>query len=152
MADVTITNTFSPNTKIKSSEVNTDLTDLKTAIDTKPKTVDRQDNTTNNTIGSPHICTGWGWILGDDAQVYANEVVTLPITYDSKPVILVAPLGNVGSDPSDIGDFTNEYQVAMSAQASDITTSTFKINLVGLAVMGSTSRHGYSWIAIGTKA
>ncbi len=111
-----------------------------------------QSNITNSTQENVLIQTGWGFILGDGSNS-VGEIVTWPTAFGSILTVLHSQLGALtGSDPSSptdldlFGDFTTNTE--------DITTSNMRINCVRLngAVLGATTRYGYSWMVIGTKA
>lgn len=152
---------FTPNTVIKSADVNLNLSGIAdgSLAPALPKVINRQDNTTNNTVSNQLIQYGWGWVQGDGVNRILTETVTLPVAYDTAPVIIAQ--GNYalnGSDPATIGDLSVIGGNFM-AKAGAITTSNFTLTIVRVSsdgndptVLSTVSRFGYVWIAIGTKA
>jgi len=116
----------------------------------------RQNNTTNTNVTNQRICTGWGWIQGDSLHDNLSEIITFPITFDNKPVVLITGIGiKVGSNPSDIGDSSDTGGGSkMIWEARDIYTTRFlsSVTLRDGGNLEATIRFMYSWVAIGTKA
>lgn len=119
----------------------------------KPTLINRQDNTSNSSVLNQRIQTGWGFIQGTDVQSIA-ETVTLPVAYDTAPIIIIGVLGAKNSSPSAIGDFDTLIGTANMPQAKAITQTQFTVDWVTEAgtIFSSSYYYGYTWIAIGTIA
>ena len=125
---------------------------LATHTEELPKLVNRQDNTTDNTVEDQLVQVGWGFIIGD-TTVGIQEAVTFPVAYDSAPIVICNYCGTSSTDPALISDLsasaadTNRYGRAMI-----ITTTGFTAGIVDVAGSSASVRYGYTWIAIGSKA
>ena len=109
----------------------------------------RQDATTDTYSNNQVILTGWGWILGEnDADMV--EAVAFGITFTSAPIVLVSSLGSKTSDPTAITDFV--ANVVLHPSSANITTTGFNVSLrhTDNGHNNTSTRCGYSWIAIGT--
>ena len=168
-------NTFTANTKIESSKVNENFTNLRNRTEVSSSTdhivitagtsklvkitVLRQDNTTDTYTANTVILTGWGWILPSGSGQYENEAITYGITFSERPVVLASNVGyKEGSNPSHIGD-TGGYIANADFEAYGSATTGFSVGLAGRSVDGgspgnlvSTRRYMYGWIAIGALA
>lgn len=165
-------NTFTANTKIESSKVNGNFTNLRNRTEVSSSTdhivitagtsklvkitVLRQDDTTNTYTANSVILTGWGFKAGDDATRYVSETVTFGITFSERPIVVVAAGGTkINSDPTHVGDGANlavtykanGYAMATTGFTALISTSSYDGSDPG--VFGSTARYLYDWIAIG---
>ena len=162
-----VTNTFSPNTIIKSAEVNdnftymTDMIDLDgTDIDRKPANngdvvvidkLPRRNHTTGNTYQDAFIQRGWQWEDGAGATSLQYDV-TFPKAYSSDTITVVAtPMGQYtgAGTPSDEGDMTT-IAATSTISTYDILTTGFSVDItrfVGNYTNGV--EYGISWIAIG---
>lgn len=110
--------------------------------------VQRQDNTTNSIQEESIVVSGWGFVLGDGDDA-AVGTITFPVTFTSKPIVVVGALGiKSGSDPADIGDFSAQ---TFSSTAYNISTTGFGVVITNVRgnTHTSTNRLGYSWIAFG---
>lgn len=111
----------------------------------------RQDITTNSYSNNQVILTGWGYITGNGAATRLNESVTFGVTFASAPIVLISMAGNlVGSNPSAVSDLVNTTDDDLEWRAYASSTTGFTAEVESDVNLGSTSRYGYSWIAIGT--
>jgi len=110
----------------------------------------RQDNTSNSYETNAVILTGWGFVQGDGAEKFTpTDTVTFGITYSSVPIILVTVAGTATSDPSVITDLSGSANGYFASHWAPSTTG-FTVNAYReLAAIGSSTRVGYSWVAIG---
>jgi hypothetical protein len=140
-------------------------TSVQTALDLKAndadfgKCINRQDNTTNNVVTDQSIQSGWGFITGDGVNIQLTETVTFPVAFDSAPIVIIVYCGALTvSDPTLISDLVVASNVTRY-YCESITDTNF-LAIVTRAptdgnpavALSATSRYGYSWIAIGTKA
>ena len=157
-------NTFTANTKIESSKVNENFTNLRNRTEVSSSTdhivitagtsklvkitVLRQDDTTNTYTANSVILTGWGFIAGTGAT-FVSEAVTFGITFSERPIVVCCASGfKSGSDPTHNGDSgTSILTGGSSGYQTSTTGSTFGYNQV--ATFDSAVRIMYSWIAIG---
>ena len=127
---------------------------LPSHYEAKATAVDRQNISTDATVSNQRICSGWGYIQGDDSA-FVETTKTLPITYDTAPILTVSHIGSDTSTPTDIGDFGSASGVIAVARL--ITTNSFRIGFsspdIGSSsnTLDSAKYYGYTWIAIGTK-
>ena len=142
-------NTFSAGTTIASADVNENFSRRAVAVN-------RQNNTTDTDVTNQRICSGWGFIQGNNTT-NITEAVTLPITYDSAPIVIVSLAGSAGSTPTLITDLTGSGNTGGNATTTAtgyaVTTSGFSVSIGrSVSTLASTAYYGYSWIAIGTKS
>lgn len=145
---MTVSYTFSPNTKIKSSEVNQNFSDVL-------KSVNRQDKATNSTVSNQVMVFGWQFGTGNGSNTVLTPSVTFPFTYSSVPVVAgISFLGfKDGSDPSTIADFTGITGTPLYfCDVSSITTGSFvmRIHDTTFAAITNARRLGFSFIVIGS--
>ena len=96
--------------------------------------------------------SGWGFIVGD-TTAKVEETVRLPYKFNSTPTIKTNMLGiKTTTSPSGPNDCTTEWGALGGTIASDVTTSTFLMNLhaEGGVTFDSANYHCYSWTATGT--
>ena len=169
MALPTIT-TFTASTTISSSEVNTNLANLRNRSDINPSSGHvvltpgsnsvvkygalRQDDTTNAYETSVITFYGWGFIQGVSSST-VNEGVTIGITCDDRVVPIVSGLGyKDGSDPTHIADSSgfngSEFCVAYQPSTSGFTV--YFIHKEAGGNLNAAYRYLYSWIALGEDA
>jgi hypothetical protein len=156
-------NTFTANTKIESSKVNENFTNLRNITEVSSSTdhivitagtsklvkitVLRQDNTTDTYTANSVILTGWGFVAGS-GTANATETVTFGITFGERPVVVGSTAGyKVSSDPSHIGD-TGGNAVGTTTLGATATTGLTMYYSQGNP-FDSTVRVLYSWIAVG---
>jgi len=166
-------NTFTANTKIESSKVNENFTNLRNRTEVSSSTdhivitagtsklvkitVLRQDNTTDTYTANSVILTGWGFIAGDDAGAIVTETVTFGITFSEIPVAIGSSIGfKASSDPSNIGDVggpAGTFRGSVgSITVSQLTASIRRVSENGAdpGVLPSATRFLYAWIAVGS--
>ena len=116
------------------------------------QTIVRQDITSNTYSTGYSIVTGWGYILGTGATSQLGTV-TFPANYASAPIVLADYCGFKDStNPTAVSDFT-ATQGEVQASVGNIGTSSFKVALqVASGSLGTITRFGYTWIAIGALA
>lgn len=169
MALPTITS-FTANTTISSSEMNTNLSNLKERSDIAPTETDhitltpgtsklvrgavlRQDNTTDTYSNSQVILTGWRHIQHNGAS-NATASVTFGVTFATTPIVVVSFAGYKATTGagSTLNDYV--YDNAGNAKVGAISTTGMTVGFFhedgtsGLG--GGTSGLAISWIAIGT--
>ena len=108
--------------------------------------------TTNTYSTGYSITTGWGYILGTAAS-YQLGTVTFPANYASAPIVMANYCGYKDStNPTAISDFAAS-QGEVQASVGNIGTSSFKVVLqVAAGSLGTATRFGYTWIALGALA
>lgn len=168
MALPTITS-FTPNTTIKSSEVNDNFTNLRnrdtvgdssgsshTTIDAgtsklvKIKVL-RQDNTTNSYKNSSVFLTGQGSMV-PSSQISINETVTFGITFDAAPIILVTYAGRDTGGTTTWGSNTTVPSAKVHGFYHSPATTSFEVFLgtgdhTNFGDGGDT--YFYAWSAVG---
>ncbi len=95
--------------------------------------------------------SGWGFIVGD-TTAKVEESVRLPYRFNSTPTINASMIGiKTTSAPGGPNDCTTEWGALGGAIVSDITTSTFSMNLhaEGGVTFDSANYHCYMWTATG---
>lgn len=146
---------FTPNTLIKSSEINANFDELENYSHNLPVLNDRQDNAVDNSLTDQLIQYGWGFQAGN-GTANMQENVTFPQAFDNSPVVLANSVGGATSaDPIDISGFTVAIGSGVqTVDVSSITTTGFRISQIREigATFSTGTRYGYAWIAIGTKA
>jgi len=131
-----------------------DAVDGMLAASAAPKLVDRQNNTTNTTVGNQLIQVGWGFIQGT-ANSGVGETVTYPVAFDDVPIVnataigYVATSGGTPTSQSSFGGGSTTYCDAPTPSASQVTVRCMNRDSSNLS---TSYYYGYSWIAIGTKA
>lgn len=142
---MSVSNSFSPNTKIESAKVNENFTEVL-------RVTNRQDDTTDSTPTNQRMCFGWGALQGNTGTANVWETVTFPITFDTAPVILISCIGYSGSAPTAITDCSSAAGLEV-ARATSITVANFRANIQ--RADGSNFSDGnyfyYTWIAIATS-
>lgn len=112
-----------------------------------------QANTTN-TQPSVVMQTGWGFVTGSGTGS-AGKTVTFPLTFTSVLNFIISPISaKITSDPTAITDFNIAINGdGVTASFSSLSTSTAAITVTAEngRTLGSGTRYGFSWIAIGTK-
>lgn len=162
-----VPNSFSPNTQIKSAQVNenntyiTDMIDIdgdghtavKAGASKLVKTqVLRQDDTTNSYVGNQVVLTGWTWASPGAGALGATKSITFGVTFASAPVVILGNLGMITSgDPDSIDDF-DTFKGKLATHAYNVATTGFDIEFRNgdAATFSTGERVGASWIAIGT--
>jgi hypothetical protein len=166
-------NTFTANTKLESSKVNENFTNLRDRTEVSSSTshiiltagtsklvkitVLRQDNTTDAYTNNSVILTGWGFVQGDGSNKRKKKAVTLGVTLSERPIAIVGLLGYKASDPSHIGDMGSIPDAigdhGINANIYACAATAISIEIVDAdAVIASGTRIGYSWLAIGALA
>lgn len=116
------------------------------------ETILRQNSSGSAFSTGYSITTGWGYILGTGAT-FQLGTVTFPANYASAPIVMADYCGfKDNANPTVITDFTAS-QGEVQASVGNIGTSTFKVALqVAAGSLGTVTRFGYTWIAIGALA
>jgi hypothetical protein len=163
-------NTFTANTKIESSKVNENFTNLRNRTEVSSSTdhivitagtsklvkitVLRQDDTTNTYTANSVILTGWGFALGHGgAARTAADTITFGITFSQVPIIVAVACGyKDGSDPSSITDFG--VWDKPNATVHDLAVGSAQVTqgACDQVTIVNTRRVGYTWIAVGSLA
>lgn len=111
--------------------------------------VHRQNITTNTTIGSVRILTGWGYVVGDTTNA-VEATITFPVTFAQPPIVVASYAGAAGSIPDTVDDLSsgpgNNQRMASSYAPS---TTGVSISIGSSSTLGNTTYFGYTWIAIG---
>lgn len=109
-------------------------------------------NTTNTSYGNVYIQFGWGFVTGAGTGS-TNKSETFPTAYSTILWVQISPLAaKSASDPTGITDMTVAYNGdAVTTSAASITTSGFTSTVTAEngRILGSGTRYGYSWMAIG---
>ena len=132
----------------------TNVTLTTTSMSDAPKAVNRQDNTTNNTVSNQLIQTGWGFIIGNGTALL-SEAVTFPVAFDSAPIVMITAGGAKATSagaPATVDDDPTAGNCCAQASNQSTTGFTAKIHGVNSYTMGSTYNFIYQWVAIGTKS
>jgi len=121
-------------------------------IVTKLRQVIHSQSVSLNTVNQPNVIIqcGWGFIIGDGVNYSFDQVITFPVAFTTLLGITATIIGyRSGANPTTINDFSVTGVFSASAEASSVSQSHMHIINVEGAVLGSTVRIGYSWIAIG---
>lgn len=155
--------TFSPNTTIQSSQVNTNFSNLRSRTDLESSnshitltagtdklvrfTVLDQEDTSDSYVQNNVILTGEGLILGDGSNPSIVETITFGVTFSARPVMVGNHSGYHASD----SEFRNRTSSNSFAQADNVSTTNGRIVVRtndGSATVNN-ARYFYTWIAIG---
>src|SRR3990167_11309325 len=113
-----VTNSFSPNTQIKSTEVNANFDYITDFVDkvsghvtltpNNSKLVKvavlRQDDVSDSYVNESVILTGWCYIAGDSTNKRRTKNVTFGIGFVAAPVVVIGLLGlKLTTAPTAIG-------------------------------------------------
>lgn len=168
MALPTITS-FTANTTIASSEVNTNFDNLRLRSDLNPSSghivltpgtdklvkiaVLRHDNTTDTYSNNTVILSGWGYVEGDGASDNITKAVSFGITFASAPVVVVGALAlEQSTEPTAISDFDDSGGSAKTiVDAYNVSTTGFSVGVSRRdgAALTASKWWGFSWIAMG---
>jgi hypothetical protein len=110
----------------------------------------RQDKTTNTSMSSARIQTGWGYVQGDEDEDEVDKRVTFPSSFSEPPIVVLTSLGLDTGTPGSIDDFFGTVSQE-TTHATDISASGFKVVVSrgdGSDFTGN-FYFGFSWIAIG---
>jgi len=95
--------------------------------------------------------SGWGAMTFGSAISFIQEVVTLPLTYASIPIVIIASGGDQVSGTVALGNGQNSIHGSVGAKAHTLTTSTF--NAFVFQAVGTNWSSGnivyYQWHARG---
>lgn len=147
---------FTPNTVIKSADVNLNFEELKSI---SVKCIDRKDNTTDNTVNNQLIQIGWGFLQGDGVNRALTKSVTYPQAFDDYPIVYAVTAGyKAGSDPTSVNDI-NGAPPLNDVAIDQVTQVSFKVMVKRTSIDGNdpgalpaVNRYVFSWLAIGAKA
>lgn len=138
---------FSPNTKIKSAEVNGNFAN-------RARAVKAQNSATDTDVTNQYIQRGWSFVTYPGASQSSDiKTITLPQAFDNINWTVVATAGGrkSGSDPTDPS--TTDGRGTAGVDARVLSTSQFSIQARdSVANVANTERDIVHWIAIGTKA
>jgi len=110
----------------------------------------RQDDTTDTYSRNQVVLTGWGWKAGTGGD-WMSESVSFGITFSDIPIVLVSSAGAITTrDPTSLGDFGVDSNAVVTAAFISTTGFTVVYKMLNEANIPTSTRIGYSWIAIGT--
>lgn len=108
----------------------------------------RKDISTDSYAVNQVTLTGWGFI--STSSDIGSVAVGFGVTFATAPIVVISGIGyKSGSDPSAIGDFSND--ALHNVAAAGISTTGF--TAYGRRIDGGSSagyRYGFAWTAIGT--
>lgn len=110
----------------------------------------RQNDTTNTSVTTARIETGWGFIAYAAATSVA-EAVSFGTAFSTAPIVVIT-FGGDSVAGTTYGSGANTVEAALVAKAESITTSGFSARLFkGTGGNLATPGNGfYQWIAIGS--
>lgn len=115
----------------------------------------KSPNGTNNIVYNQRVCGGIAYVQGDNSDDVTISI-TFPFTFDDitdmRPqVTFVGARATTGGVPTDIGDFTTKFGVAINVATEDVTTTGMTITLDTTSTNFSSNFYfGVSWEVKGT--
>ncbi len=110
----------------------------------------RQNDTTNTDETAAIIQYGWGAVVMGGSGAIADETVTFPQAYTSRPIVLISAGGDQTSGAVALGNGGSTVHGFVTSKVHTVTTTTFRAYCFTTA--GSWAAGNiiyYHWLAIG---